>query len=349
MSAEAGSWPVKVVARSGRAWLACAVWYLALIGLRLLPGMDRHNGVFMIVATLSGVLASAAMWTLSLGTTGTLALDSDRIRLGEHALERSTLSYELLIWKEGYLWTTLGSAIRLRDAEHTLCIGGRNHLATTRERRSTISRVEASLSTDDFVAFTRALGLSADQVRPASAADNIAIDLIPSTISARGLWRATSPWLATMATAAAVGFVGAALGLERRPTGLVVIQVLTVVIVVGGLIITVRRGSQPPVARYRLLVEHGVVTLDDAKRRGRANSSAPPLTATRHVYRPSSRGGPRVEVPTVRLVWPSGKTHVIGVWDASYRWPAGATRLRKLEYVVGPEEWRRLIDALRLT
>lgn len=346
---DSSSWPANVAARSGRPWLACTVWYLALIGVRLLPGMAQHNGIFMAIAIASGVLASAAMWALGQGTSGRLALDGDRIVLGERVLQRASLSHELLIWKEGYLWTTLGSAIRLRDAERELCIGGLNQLATIRERRSAVSRVDASLSAEDFVTFTRALGLSAERVRQAGSEDRIAIDLIPSTVSARGLWRAMSPWLATMATAAAVGFVGAGLGLERSPTGLIVVQVLTVVVVVGGLIITVRGSLQPPVARYRLLVERGVVTLDDAKRRGRANSSVPPLSATRHIYRSSTRGGKSYEMPTVRLVWPSGQAQVIGLWDTSYRSPESATRLRKLEYIVGPEEWRRLLAALHLS
>ncbi|HTA90507.1 MAG TPA: hypothetical protein VK745_13050 [Polyangiaceae bacterium] len=87
--------------------------------------------------------------------------------------------------------------------------------------------------------------------------------------------------------------------------------------------------------------------LEDSRRAGRANSSEPPLSATRHFHRYSSRAG-RYEMPTLRLVWPNGQTQVIGLWDTSYRWPAGATRLRKLEYIVGAEEWRRLLTALGL-
>ncbi len=354
MSTDSTSWPVKVVAPVGRSWLAYGVWYLLLIGLRLLPGMERHNGLFMVVLSLSAVLASGAMWASGRGKSATLVCDSTRVVLGERAIERANLRCELLIWREGYLWTTLGSAIRLRDAQHALCVGGRNHLAKTGERRSAVSGVDASLSAGDFVAFASALGVRPDEVQAASAADRIAIDLVPSTVSARGLWRAMSPWLATMATAAAVGFVGAALDLERNPTGLVVIQVLTVVVVLGGVISTMRRARQPPVPRYRLIIEGKHVSLEDNRRAGRANSSAPPLSATRHVYRYSSRAGRapsvlgRYEMPTLRLVWPSGQTHVIGLWDTSYRWPAGATRLRKLEYIVGAEEWRRLLTALGL-
>ncbi len=347
MSADSLSWPAKVVARAGRSWLAYGVCYLLLIGLRLLPGMDQHNGVFMVVASLSALLASAAMWASGRGKSATLTLDATRIVLGERAVERATLRCELLIWKEQYLWTTLGSAIQLRDAQHTLCVGGRNHLAKTRERRAAVSSIDASLSADDFVAFAGALGLRADEVQAASAADRIAIDLVPSTVSARGLWRAMSPWLATMATAAAVGMVGAALDLERNPTGLVVIQVLTVVIVLGGVISTVRRARQPPVPRYRLVIEGKHVSLEDNRGAGRGNSFLPPLSATRHIYRYSSRTG-RYEMPTLRLVWPSGQTQVIGLWDTSYHWPVGTKRLRKLEYVVGPEEWRRLVAALGL-
>jgi hypothetical protein len=322
-------------------------WYLLLFGLRLLPGMDRHSGIFMTVALLSAVVASAAMWKTGLGKSGTLELDSKRIVLGDRAIDRATLRCELVIWKERYLWTTLGSAIRLRDAQHTLCIGGRNHLAKTRELRSAIANVDASVTADDFTAFARALGFRGDEVQAANAADRIAVDLIPSTASARGLLRAMSPWLATIAAAAAVGIAGAALHIEQNPAGLVVVQVLTVVIVVGGVINMIRRSRQPAAARYRLVIEGKHVSLEDNRRAGRANSSAPPLSATRHIYRYSTRFG-RYEMPTLRLVWPGGLAQVIGLWDTSYRWPPGTKRLRKLEYVVGPEEWRRLVAALGL-
>jgi hypothetical protein len=345
MSAHALSWPVKVVARAGRTWLAYGVCYLLLLASRLLPGMERHTGVFMVVATLCALLTSAGTWASGRGKSGTLTVDATRIVLGDRAIERANLRCELLIWKEQYLWTSVGSAIQLRDAQHTLCIGGRNHLTKTRERRAAVNRVDASLNAEDFVAFASALGVRNDEVQPASSADRIAIDLIPSSVSARGLWRAMSPWLATLATAVTVGVVAAALGLERSRTGLVVVQVLAVVIVVGGVINTIRRARQPPIPRYRLVIEGKHVSLEDTRAAGRANPTAP--SATRHIYHYSTRFG-RYQMPTLRLVWPGGRTQVIGLWDTSYHWPEGATRLRKLQYVVGPEEWRRLVAALGL-
>jgi hypothetical protein len=45
--------------------------------------------------------------------------------------------------------------------------------------------------------------------------------------------------------------------------------------------------------------------------------------------------------------WPASIFRSTGR-DTSIRWPSGTERTRKLDYLVGPEEWRRLVRALHL-
>ncbi len=324
--------------------IACAVWYLALVAMWFIPGLDRHKTIFMTVAAISAVLTTVIMISLGTNLAGRLEVLPDRIVLGTRTLQRYGLHGEIIPWKQAHMWTTLGSAIELRAQDASLRIGGRDHLLATKSERST-TQVDASLSSDDFVRFVRALALVPDPLASAADGAGLTIDLLPSSTSVRGMWRMMAPWVATMGIAGAVGMVASQLDGFEKGAALVVLQVLTVVIVLGGLAFTMRRNMHPPPARYRLRVEPNRVALRDLRGAGDlVDATIARPTATRLTYRYSGRGG-TFEFPTLRLTWPS-KSMVVGVWDTSAPWPAGTARTRRLDYLVGPAEWRRLVREL---
>jgi len=326
--------------------LACAAWYVVLVGFHFLPGMSDHNTIFMIIATISAVAMTGVMMGLGANRSGALQLFPDRIVLGTRALDRRGLRADLAVWKQANLWTTLGSAIHLQTPSGSLWIGGRDRLLVLRGDRPSTQKVDASLSSDDFMEFVRSLELFTDPLAGTEVADALVIDLLPSTASRHGLWHAMSPWIATMALAAAIGILAGSIQQLQAGVGLVIVQAATVIVVVGGIVVTMRRNMRPPKSRWQLRVDPMRVALFDLRRGSFVDGAVPHPPATRLIYRYSTRGG-TFEFPALRLVWPS-KVLVLAVWDTTIHWSTPTERCRKLDYLVGPEEWRRLVDALRL-
>jgi hypothetical protein len=158
----------------------------------------------------------------------------------------------------------------------------------------------------------------------------------------------SAPWFAAMLIVVLLGAIGSALHFERNLTVLFLVEGVCVPVTIAGAVLTVRRGSRPLPARYRLLLEPPRLLLEDRRAKpGRADRSGPPLRATRHFYRSTGRFG-SVEIPTLCLTWPNGKKTIIGVWNTNIRWAGKVPRLWRLQYVIGPEEWRRVTNALGL-
>ena len=326
--------------------LALVIWYLALVALRFIPGVEGHDTIFMIVAAVSAVMATVVMMALGKNVEGRLELYPDRIVLGARTIERQGLRAELAQWKQANLWTTLGSAIHLQTARESFFIGGRDCLLARGTLPST-QKVAASLSTDDFVQFVRALDLPVDLLAGTDTAGPLAVDLQTSGTSLRGMWGMMSPWVGTIVLAGAVGVLAGTTPILQTGAGLVAIQIITVVIVIGGLVFTVRKNLRPPAVRYRLFVEPTRVALRDLRAQGGPiDPFIPKPQAAPMTYRMTSRGG-TFEFPALRLEWPS-KSMTVGVWDATLSWPAGTKRTRKLDYLIGPEEWRHLVRTLGL-
>jgi hypothetical protein len=321
--------------------LVLAGWYVGLFGLHFVPGMERHTGLFMAFALASGLVASGAMMVLGADAKGQLELLPDRIVLGERTLLRQGIAVELSVWKPAPLFTTKGTALVLRGERESLRIGGRDHLLRAAAPDAVTTKVDASMSAPDFVEFLRALELDPDQLSLDTSRDALVIDLRPSTSSA-----SMRTWMKTLALAGAVGVLAGILHVEAHPAALVAIQVATVVVVLGGLVLTFRNSMRPAPPRFRLLVEPGQVALVDARNGYRVDPSTPKPNAIPRFYRYSSRGS-SYEFPSVELRWPS-RTLVVGVWDTSPRWPTKPERSRKLHYIIGAEEWRRLVRALGL-
>jgi hypothetical protein len=338
------SWPASIFRSAARPLLACAIWYVALMGLHFIPGMERHDTIFMMVGVISAVLAMLVMIALGSNVDGRVELHPDRIAVGKRSIERHGLRGEVVQWTQANLWTTLGSAIHLQNARASLFIGGRDCLLATRGRPST-QKVAASLTASDFLEFVRSLGLIPDPLAGTARDDTLVIDLQTSTATVGGIWRTMGPWFLTMALAAAVGLLSAFTPALRTGAGLVVIQAATVIIVVGGLAYTIMKSLRPPRPRYQLVVGPTRVALRDLAA-GSIDTSTPRPKAVPRIYRMSTRGG-TFEFPAMRLDWPS-KSIVVGVWDAALVWPAGTERTRKLQYLMGPEEWRQLVRALDL-
>ena len=317
-----------------------------MLGLRFVPGVDRHLSAYMAFATVSGFAATIAMQVLWRGKRGTLELSEERLVCGTHTLGRSRLRSELQIWKDPYLHTTLGAALVLYDAEHRLCIGGKHHLLHSIEGRASVEHVDASLSDADFSELLGVLGVS--EARGQSGEQALAIELVPSTASLRGVLQVSAPWFAAMLLASLLGVIASVFHFERSATALFLVEGACVVVVLAGAVLTFRRGSRPLPARYRLLLEPQRVLLEDRRAKaGSVDRSGPPLRATRHFYRSTGRFA-SFEIPTLCLTWPNGKKTIIGVWQTNIRWAGKVPRMWRLQYVIGPEEWRRVTAALGL-
>jgi hypothetical protein len=314
----------------------------------MLPGMERHHGVFIAVAIVSAVAATIALVALGAEKQDKLELFHDRIALGKRAFSRTGLVGEVVPWKQPHLWTTIGSAVRLRNGEASLCIGGRDHLLPPGNVHDPVQRVDASLSAEDFVAFVEALGIASTEARSVGSDERLVIQLVASPTSSRGVWRLAVPWFATMALAGLIGISSAAFPVMSSGAGQVVIMVLTVVIVLGGLVWTFVRALSPPPADHWLVLVGNQLTLESGRpERPPASAEGPPIRATRCYYRYATRGSAH-EIPTLRLDWPSGKSTTIGVWDTGHVWSERVERSRKLHHLVGAEEWRRVIRAVGL-
>jgi len=346
-SRESHSWPVTLVAPSRRPFMVCVVWYLVLIGIRFIPGVDRHLNLFMTFAVLSSIAATIGMGALGRGKVSVLRVLPDRVVVGPHVLPRAGLDAQFAVWKEPYAHTTSGSALCLRVGRQSVRVGGRDSLASSAAEHRVVDRVDASLKSDDFLAFMRALSLSEAAITSAKRGQ-IAVDLVPSTLTVRGQLRVMSSWIATVAVLGCIGVIAGAFHFERSPRAVFAVEALMVVVVLGGVVLTFRRQSKPPRTRFRLLIEPRQVVLEDTRSRaGRPTTFGPPLRAERHFYRSTGRYG-SADYATVRIHWSSGRSDVIGVMNSNWRWPAPAPRLRKLHYLIGDEEWRRLIAALRI-
>jgi hypothetical protein len=338
------AWPISVSRSSWRPMLACAGWYLIIVGIQFIPIVAAHNGIFMVFAIISAVAMTGVMAALGANTAGSLEVFADRIVLGARVLERHGLRGEIVSWKQAGLWTTLGSAICLEGPGGSLRVGGRDRLLVIRSSKPATQKVDASLTSHDFMDFVRALALVPDPLAGTEATDAVTVDLVPSASSTGGLRRAIGPWMATLAIAGIIGALASSFESLRTGVGLVVVQGATIVVVVGGLALTFRRSMRPPAPRYRLRIEPMRVALNEVKTASPIDAAVPKPTAAPFVFHYSTRGG-SFDFPAVRLTWPS-KTMVVGVWDTSLTWPPGTPRVRKLEYIVGPEEWRRLVHEL---
>ena len=296
-----------------------------------------------------GTLNRVRSWPAKLMVSGTdqagrLELATDRIVVGTRALARDDLRCELVSWIDWATWTKAGSAVLLRSAEGALAIGGRDHLARGEPPSSTV-RVDASLSAPAFVEFASALGFDPSRYADANDADALVIDLVLSTTSLRGRLSRMRWWIATIAAAGAMGFVADIVGLLETDFGRVAVWLMILGVVLFGLFWTFRNDRRPRRPRYRLLVQPTSVMLCDARIGGAPIETLQPNALPR-TYKSSGRGG-TVEMPVVRLEWPS-RTLVVGGCSYSFRWPLHTRRAWRVQYLVGAEEWSELVRALHL-
>ena len=204
------------------------------------------------------------MMALGTNRSGALQLFPDRIVLGTHVLDQRGLRADVAVWKQANLWTTLGSLIHLQTPSGSLWIGG-------------------------AIGFLRCAAIVSPRRRsmPASPATISWISFDPSS-SSPIRWRVPK-WLVPLSsTCCRARLRGAdsgtrwplnrddgAGGCDRHPcwidpllqagVGLVIVQTATVIVVIGGVVFTMRRSMRPPKARWQLRVDPMRVALFDLR------------------------------------------------------------------------------------
>lgn len=344
------SFPVVVTASRARPLVVLLVGYAVITGAGWWVGVERQAeiaAVFMVIATISTVVLSVIAIRRAAGRQQVLVVTSDAVTLGGRSISRRGLPVAIRSWKQAPLWTVVGTAIELVGRDSTLVIGGREHLPP-RGAGTAATRVDASLSASEFVKLAHALGAESSLLD--GPADDLEIDLAPSGTGFVGAYRTMAPWFGTMALAALIGVGSSALGLERHPVGLGVTLALTIAVIGGGLYLMFARSSRPPVVRYRLSVRQGSVQLvDTLARSGTHAIQLPPALMQRVTYRQVTRWG-TYEYPALRIALSdtSRRNLVVGVWDTRLLWTSPTERTRRLDYLIGAEEWRLLLQALSL-
>ncbi|MBM4362928.1 MAG: hypothetical protein FJ104_09630 [Deltaproteobacteria bacterium] len=342
MSAPPRSFAVTVT--RGRPWLLAVVALGAPLGA---AGLAATGAATSTVAAM-GMVATIA--SLSFALTGasrradTLAVSADGITLGRRTLPRAGLDLSVLEWRQGVLWTEVGTALELRGPSGVLRIGatGGN---PPRAGLGVTPRVDASVSSADLTELARTLGVESLLARPASG--DVAIDLMPSP-TGLAAFRSAGPWILTMVMAGGVGVVGSLLGLDRSPSGGPALGVVATLVVLGGFAYTVRAAGRPPAPRWRLVVSGDEVRLLEVRAPTRPTADAERVVrAVPVTYRYRVRGG-TYELPALRLGWAGRPPLVVGVWDPSLGWRSGEERTRRIDFVVGAEHWRVLVGALGL-
>jgi hypothetical protein len=320
--------------------LALAAWYAALVGLGFVLGFREHPAILMTLGILSAAGTSAWMMRLGAGRAGTLVVTPKTITVGRDTVIRAGLRISVVAWKQPHLWTVIGTALELEGTGGKLCVGGTGHLPPGRSLRS-VTHVNASLSAEDFARLSRTLGVQSDLVTPATN-ERTEIDLVPSRTGAAGALRPMAPWFVTMGLAGSAGVLGSLLGLDEGPVGRGILTGLAVVILLLGVVFTFRKSAQAPPVRYRLAVGSGSVELLDARPGG-----VPPAVPTRVTpvtFRYSTKYG-SYEFAALKFEFTDRASVAIGVWDASKAWSSPRERTRRLDYLVGAEEWQILARA----
>lgn len=333
-----------VTVTRGRPWLLPVVALGAPLGAAALAASGGAPETVAAAGTAAALASVAFALTGASRRADALSVSPDAVTLGKRSLPRTGLALSALEWRQGALWTEVGTALELRGPSGVLRIGAAGWLPP-RAGLAVTSRVDASLPAEDLAELARTLGVETLLARPEGG--EVAIDLMPSR-TGLGAFRSAAPWILTMALAGGVGVVGSLLGLDRSPSGGVALGGVAVLVVVGGFAYTVRAALRPPAPRYRLIVSGDEVSLLETRAPTRpAPGAERVLRAVPVTYRYTVRGG-TYELPALRLEWADRPPLVVGVWDPTLGWRSGEERTRRIDFLVGAEQWRVLRAAVGL-
>jgi hypothetical protein len=322
---------------------------LSVIGALLGTG----EGIALLTGIGAGGLVAAAAFMMKRGAGRKceVVVSGATLTLGARTIARSGVRATVCSWKQPHLWTVLGTALVLEGRDGKISLGGTGHLPP-RSGLPVVTRVDAALTATDFVALGRELDLLRELTLPGTPSEERQIDVAPARTGARGALPVMLPWIATMGLVALLGAAAPALGVEENPAALAVLAALTLAIVVGGLVVTSRTSARPPKSRHRLRIGRAGLSVAHA---GDSEGEAawrhvPPEVVERVAYRYSTRWGtyefPALSLPADGL---PGRRLVVGVWDPAQAWGGPVARTRRLDGLVGPDEWALVLGAIGLS
>ncbi len=235
---------------------------VAWIGYVLLTRLGTRPNRWALVSF--GLFFFGAFWFQAVmrGKLSFVRLEHGQVVAGRVRLDRAGLSTVLGRWVDAVRGTTKGSALILKQGTRSLTLGcretkpidGRSGLPAT-------SGVTLVLTEADFQTFARKLGY--DPVPAQSPKQGVlTVNLIPSSLSARGFWRNLVPLLVVGAVAEIVGVVG--VFVLKLPE--IVLASLSWVLAAGGLAGMLALARRPARPHQRLRIQSGDVAWLDGKR-----------------------------------------------------------------------------------
>lgn len=256
-------------------------------------------------------------------------------------------------WRQPGLGVIAGTVLHLVGSRR-LRIGGRDHQASRALLLDAPPEedVDLYLPAADFEALlaclpSAALGVRAGVVEASATAAPALLrcPLLANPSSARSVLGMMAPWFGTMALTMLLSAVFGALGVFDKPGGQIVVLPITLVILVGGIVVTMVRAQRRAPA-LQIEVDGRELRLLDPKT-GRILSAAllGGVIVTRGMHRMLTRSG-SFEYPLLVIRIPGRAELTVGVYDGRFAWGGGARYLSAPRYIVGPPDWHTLVDRL---
>lgn len=286
----------------------------------------------VLVHGISGLLGRAARVEL-----GALAL---RLHVGKKVREVpwAQAIVEVRPWVVPGIWAIQGAAIVVSSGRATLRIGLRDWpLSADTQSLPPQTKVDVMLESAEAERLLGSWPAIAARLPGHGPCERITV------YPRRGAFMVMRMWLLTIAVVSLVSLVGG-IYFAHTPLGIMVLSAVTGILVVCGLIATIRQSMRPPipstleVAAGRIAVRNraGVPTFD---------ASLAEVALTPSIYVVRTRGG-TYEITTLQLRTAKGRKLVLGVWDMRFGWACPTSRAKAPDFLVGTPDWLALMHQL---
>jgi hypothetical protein len=303
-------------------------------------------GAFAVVAFLG---ASAVFYAVVLRTRVVpLEVDGDRLFVDDgRGGSFPVLGVRLGPWRAA-TGVVCGSALLFSDGPRAYRIGGLDHRSSVPRHLEgpVVDDVEVSLPQERFAELLARVG-AAPRVGDGERSPSVRVRLAPNP-SAPGVAVGNMlPWIGTIALVVVMGVAFSAIGLYEWQYGQYLGLSLTVIVIIGGLVLTIVRSRRRGTGLELELDDGALYVLDT--RRGGVVASAPygALGRARGVWNLRVRGFVG-DYPAVVLTVPGYGEVSVCVQDPRFLWYGGAPPVAAPRFLVGAPDWTALVERLGL-
>lgn len=327
--------------------IGASLGFMAVIAaLNVLP--NPLSSVLSPIVGLAGVGALVAV--IMRGATGrqvVLLVERDRIVVDEGRGGIFPFAGAALgPWRMPGLGVVSGTILQLAGSSRNFRIVGLSHQPHPgmRVELPADEGYDVRISTEEFQALLELVPIAASDAR---APEHLRCNLLPHPASIGTAFGRMAPWMGTIGAVFALQAVLGATGIFETRWGQYAGAAITLPMVVGGLVWTIRRAQH---TRPKLQIDLGPNELSVRDpTNGQVVSSVPiaQIGGTRAMHRVVMKGA-SFEHAALQIRMRGHADLTVGVYDPRYRWRDATPWVARPSYIVSAADWEALVGRLGL-